>query len=525
MLSNLCFLPCISIFLFVILRLKYNLHMLQLNSYRNKRFFTFLSRNKKKIIDFDFIFSFIFLIVGFYRNDLWFNIGLFILIILSSFSKEKNPPAKKELVYTPRIKRLITTVCIIFVILSGLSVLFAFKNNVLAVKIICLISGILAIFNYSSLLLANIINAPIEKSIAKYYINDAKKIISSSKAKVIGITGSYGKTTTKYILEKFLSQKYNVLKTPGNLNTTLGVTRTIREMLNPTHDIFICEMGAKQKGDIKEICDIVHPDYGVISSIGYQHLETFKSIDNIISTKFELVDSLKDDGIAFLNGDNEFIKNHKTDKNTFYFGISDKNNCNCQDISYNSTGCSFTYVKDDIRIPIKTNLLGYNNITNIAGAISIALSLGISKEDIQFAAATLKAPEHRLSINRISENLTIIDDAYNSNPMGSACAFDVLKSFPGLRMAITPGMIELGERQYEENFILGQNAAKSCDKIILVGEKQTVPIFDGLIKENFPKENIIIVSDVKEAFEIMYNTCKHTPCSVLIENDLTDDYI
>ena len=109
--------------------------------------------------------------------------------------------------------------------------------------------------------------------------------------------------------------------------------------------------------------------------------------------------------------------------------------------------------------------------------------------------------------------------------MGSACALDVLKGFPGTRIVITPGMIELGQRQYDENFILGQNAAKSCDIAILVGEKQTIPIFDGLIKENFPKENIIVVSDVNKAFEIMYNICKEKNCSVLIENDLTDDYI
>ncbi|MBR4950225.1 MAG: UDP-N-acetylmuramoyl-tripeptide--D-alanyl-D-alanine ligase [Clostridia bacterium] len=524
MAENLCFLPCVGAFIFALLRLKYNLHMLQLNSYRNKRFFTFLLRNKKKIIDFDFILPFVFLIIGFFRNDLWLNIGVFILFVIASLSKGKEPPAKKPLVYTSRIKRLITTFCILFIALVLLSLLFALKGNLLGAKVVCLVSGIFCLFNYLLLIISNIINSPIEKGVANYYINDAKKIISSSRAKVIGITGSYGKTTTKYILEKFLSQKYNVLKTPGNLNTTLGVTRTIREMLNPTHDIFICEMGAKQKGDIKEICDLVNPDYAIISSIGYQHLETFKSIENIIKTKFELVDALKD-GKAFLNGDNEFIKNNKTDKKVFYFGISDKNNCRCEDIHYDADGCSFTYINGDIKIPIKTNLLGYNNITNIAGAISISLELGVSVEDIKFAASTLKAPEHRLSINRISNNLTIIDDAYNSNPMGSACALDVLGGFPGLRICITPGMIELGQRQYEENFILGQNAAKCCDKIILVGEKQTKPIYDGLKKENFPEDNIIIVPTVERAFEVMYLFAGETPCSVLIENDLTDDYI
>ena len=136
----------------------------------------------------------------------------------------------------------------------------------------------------------------------RWYINDAKKIIKNCPdLLVIGITGSFGKTSVKYFLDELLSVKYNVLKTPGNFNTTLGVVKTIRSSLRATHDIFLCEMGAKNIGDIKEICDIVHPKMGIITSVGEMHLESFKSIENVRKTKFELADSLPENGKIFLN--------------------------------------------------------------------------------------------------------------------------------------------------------------------------------------------------------------------------------
>ncbi len=142
-------------------------------------------------------------------------------------------------------------------------------------------------------MLADRMNAPMEKAINKKYIGEAKKIIEGMpELKVIGITGSYGKTSVKFYVEKLLSVKYNVLATPENYNTTLGVVRAIRERLLPTHEVFVCEMGARNVGDISEICELVRPSIGVVTSIGPQHLESFKTIENVVKTKFELIDSL-----------------------------------------------------------------------------------------------------------------------------------------------------------------------------------------------------------------------------------------
>ena len=152
------------------------------------------------------------------------------------------------------------------------------------------------------------------KSINNSYVNDARRIIGEMPSlKVVGITGSYGKTSTKHYLNRILSEQFNVVMTPGSFNTPMGVTRTIREMLKPYTEIFICEMGAKQRGDIKEICDIVHPQYGIITAVGEQHMESFKSIENVQRTKFELADALPADGFCVVNDDFPYVANREVD--------------------------------------------------------------------------------------------------------------------------------------------------------------------------------------------------------------------
>lgn len=163
--------------------------------------------------------------------------------------------------------------------------------------------------------------------------------------KVIGITGSYGKTSVKYYLSTVLKAKYNVLMTPESYNTPMGVVKTIREQLRPTHEIFVCEMGARHVGDIKEICDIVFPEYGIITSIGEQHLETFKSIENIIKTKFELYDAVADKDKMFLNGDNENITKTligKGDKISHTYGLNEQNETYAYDIKVTNKGTVFS---------------------------------------------------------------------------------------------------------------------------------------------------------------------------------------
>ena len=262
--------------------------------------------------------------------------------------------------------------------------------------------------------------------------------------------------------------------TPGNFNTTLGVVRTIREKINATHEIFLCEMGARHVGDIKEICDLVKPKYGIISSIGPQHLETFFNIENVINTKFELADAIPEDGKVFLNYGNEYIKNKKCSKNIVSYGV-DINGVNyvAEDITVNAKGSSFT-VKNSKgeKQEFRTKLIGRHNVENITGAIAVANELGIPMEELVHAVKTLEAVPHRLELIR-GNNATIIDDAYNSNPVGAKMALDTLNCFDGCKIIITPGMVELGAKQDECNGEFGRQMTKVCDYIVLVGKEQT----------------------------------------------------
>ena len=372
----------------------------------------------------------------------------------------------------------------------------------------------------------NLINAPIEGSIRKYYINDAKKILRSCpNLIVIGITGSFGKTSVKYFLTTLLRAKYNVLMTPESFNTPMGVVKTIREQLRPTHEIFVCEMGAKFKGDIKELCDIVNPTHGIITSIGEQHLETFKSVDNIIQTKFELANAVADTGILLLNGDNDYINSQQVNQLHYTYGLLKNNDCHSTKMYVSQNGTEFSLIcgKDETSL-MKTKLVGEHNVTNLLGAIAMAKQLGVTDAQIKSQLIKIESPPHRLQLIK-NGNTTIIDDSYNSNPSGSKAALKTLSLFNGYKILVTPGMVDLGDKQDELNFNLGVYAAEVCDFIILVGEKQAQPIYNGIISTGYDKSKVLISPGIKEAMQkasaLQYNDKK----IILIENDLPDNYL
>ena len=269
----------------LILLLLFYMHMFQLNSYFLKKYGNWMKVNIKKILlrSINIIIPTLILL---FNNNIARIISIIILAIsiLANLPKSK---AKIPLKFTNRVIRMFITQAILITIICIIS------NNYITF-------GVLNIIAFGLCIIANIINYPIEYGIRKHYINDAKKILKNMpNLIVIGVTGSYGKTSVKNFLVKTLSAKYEVLTTPKNYNTTMGVVKTIREELKPIHQIFVCEMGATKIGDIKEICDIVNPKFGVITSIGPQHLESFKTIEDIIKTKFELYDSVNKGYVSF----------------------------------------------------------------------------------------------------------------------------------------------------------------------------------------------------------------------------------
>ncbi len=359
----------------LILLLIFSMHMFQLNSYFFKKHMHWMKKNIKKVVLqvlLVLIPSGLLLI-----NNIVTDIVAIVILGNSIFYNIPKGKSKISLKLTSRVKRMFITELILIVI------------GILIFGIDKFIWQKLAILNILSPIICNIvnlINSPIEYMVRKWYINDAKKILKSMpNLTIIGVTGSYGKTSVKNFLDKTLSSKYEVLITPKNYNTTMGVVKTIRENLKPTHQIFVCEMGATKLGDIKEICDLVNPKIGVITSIGPQHLESFKSIENVIKTKFELADSVKaNNGVVFLNYNNEYIAKQNPDMKVIKYGVENKDlDYNAYNLISSSNGLTFKLLDKDNNnkeIEFKTKLIGKHNIINITAAIAVANYLGINIE-------------------------------------------------------------------------------------------------------------------------------------------------
>ncbi len=504
------------------------LHMLQQNSYQFKSHFNRAKQNHYV----SYLPYVIFLCVpGLMLSPLFeMNVlGIIIkslLIVVSVITMIINRPKKfkKPFVYTARVKRMIVTFTILTIIPLIVAV-FGFLNESFVTAYVTL-AFILCLTPLASLL-SNLINYPIEEYIRRWYINDAKKILSGMKSlDIVGITGSYGKTSMKFYLGELLNSQYNTLITPESYNTPMGVVKTIRMMMKSTHEIFVCEMGARHVGDIKELCDIVNPHDAIITSIGPQHLETFGKIENIISTKFELGDAVNGKGKILVSGDDENIrKGMGKYENVITYGFSDNNDYKAKDISVSYKGTKFTVVsKSGEECEYETSLLGEHNVLNLLGAISYCNEKGISLSSLIIPVRRIKSVKHRLELIDGGE-ICYIDDAYNSNPQGSKAALKVLSLFDDyMKILCTPGMVELGEKQDELNFEFGKEAASACDYVALVGKKQTEPILKGLKENGFSEEKIFVAETLSEAIENIKSITSDKKKMVLLENDLPDNY-
>lgn len=498
-------------------------HMFQLNSYSAGVHVKWIGQNFRHVAA--HVFSLVFAAVAFLFDFVLsaeggaalFLHGLFCLsLFMFAFSDIHRGKDKTPLVYTARVKRLMTTYLIIAAAMGALIFFLpekcAFAVLFAAYALLCPV-----------LLLANLINAPAEHAVKKYYLRDALKILKSCPdLTVVGITGSYGKTSVKCFLATILKQKYNVLIPPKNYNTPMGIVKTVRESLRGYHEIFVCEMGAKGVGEIKELCDIVSPRHGIITSIGPQHLESFKSIDNIIKTKFELSENLNG-GKLFVNIDNEYIRDNKPEGCVTY-GTSEDADYRGVDISVSRRGTSFTVIyPDGSRHSFETVLIGTHNVTNLCGAVAMAKELSVDDEAIERGICAITPVPHRLEL-RDRGDMTVIDDAYNSNPNGCRAALEVLGCFDEFKILVTPGMVELGEKEEELNREFGSEAAAVCDFVIPVGEKQAAPIVAGLRDAGYPEKKIYVAKSLDDAMSKVYSIKTDRKKCVLLENDLPDNY-
>ncbi len=518
--------------IYMLLNFKQDIQMFQQNSYRIPRYWKWLRGNYAnmwRLVDLACVFILLSTLIKPAGAALIASIVALVKIPLIFKRKYKKP-----LVFTARVKRLYAVTALIALGATIPTIICLQPAEILSSVYTGLTLNLATIFLISFLswipmLVADIILMPVENEIKNYYIRDAKKILKSmTDLKIIGITGSYGKTSTKHYLHRILSEKYDVLMTPGSFNTPMGVVRTIREYMKPYNEVFICEMGAKQVGDIKEICDIVHPQAGIITAVGPMHLESFKSIENVQSTKFELADALPADGMIFVNNDFEYCANRPvTNTNEILYAVTNPKGAQyvAEDVTYSPSGTTFTVIgPDGFSLPIRTRLLGECNVSDLLAAICMALYMEVPADKIQYAVESIEQVEHRLSMKRTPGGVTIIDDAFNSNPAGSKMAVDVLTQFKeGKRIIVTPGMIELGDRQYELNKVLGRHIGENLDVAIIVGTYNRDALCEGIKETDFNLENLIPVASFNEAQQVLSTLLKSCD-TILYENDLPDTF-
>lgn len=442
------------------------------------------------------------------------------LFITNLFSAKQKTPLK----YTKRMTRLVV-VYVIFVLIITLAL-----GYVGFMYIPYLSFGLIG---FTPLLLPLIVfvayyfTYPFEKLISASYVKKAKKKLSAlDKVKVVGITGSYAKTSVKNILYVILSEKYQVCATPSSYNTPLGLAKTILSKLDDQDEIFIAEMGAKQKNDIKELCEMVNPNIGIITGVGNQHLLTFGDVETIKQTKAELADFIRTNkGSLYINVDgeiaSELAKNYKSSNKISLFGENGK--IKISSIKVSKDGSSFTLESGNEKVKCKTTLLGKHNISNILLAANVALDLELSLKDIASGIEKLSQTAHRLEIVKSNARYTIIDNAYNSSVEGSKASLEVLSCFDGNKIVITPGLVELGLSQKDANFEFGVNLANVCDYVIIDSSINFEAISSGLKSKNFDESKIIQTASLSQAVEVLSKIVKEGD-TVLFENDLPDNY-
>lgn len=515
---------------------KVSLHMLQQNLYNeNNRYLKWVAKNSNTFLSLEILAIIISVLLIVSPIDIS-SIELVWLILLVAIylyrayqvsDSIKNSQQKKPLVVTKRVRRLIITTSILYLIPIAI-LFFNFENSICVYKMLLIIVSMVYL-NFFVVFLANIINFPYERGVYHYYKHKAQSTLKSMpNLKIIGITGSYGKTSSKNILSDILNIKYNALPTPRNLNTFNGLIMTVNNHMDKFTDIFIAEMGAYVRGEIGRLCKLVHPKYGILTTIGTAHLESFGSEENIQHGKFELIESLPSDGVGVLNGDDPKQVNYnlKNDVKILWIGIDNPDvDFRAVDIKCDNKGTTFKvlFKGDKKKYEFKTRLLGRHNVYNILAGIALGYEFGITINELQKAVSGVKAVEHRLELKKLN-GFYMIDDAYNSNPVGAKSAVDVLGMMPGIKVVVTPGMIELADKEDEYNKIFGTQIAEVADYAVLIGEKHTKPIYEGLIESGFDKDKIIVYNDVREAYNFISTLIGKKEVYALFENDLPDTY-
>ena len=487
-------------------------HVLQMERYQLQAYSNWLKRNRERLLKENLLWSLAAALVSWYmpmplsmvmtgveaRNTLagWLVLLMFCALATWVTLRDYRRPCRKPFGITQRIRRLMTVLFAMCLLTASLMELVHLPPYFLLAVMPFLVYAAAAAIN------------PYETRLNASFFRSARKKIRERKDLItIGITGSYGKTNVKFILKALLSLKYRVLMTPASFNTAMGISRVVNDQLNPEHQVFIAEMGATHVGDIKELVDLVRPKYGIVTSIGPRHLDTFGSMENIASTKFELVQGLPKSGLAVFGSGDDYIRRLyalcRHEKCRVGLEGDEGAYLRAERMSFSDKGTGFYMVcADGESVHCRTPLLGSYNVKNILLAAALAHRLGLSLEEIAGAVKGLTPIEHRMQL--IPGELTVIDDSMNDDADSAFEAMRVIAQMPGRRIVVTPGLGEQGGKEADVNFALGTVMAESADAVILVGRRAfSRSIVRGLLKSGFSRSNLHTADDMDDASEIL----------------------
>ncbi|MEA3453090.1 MAG: Mur ligase family protein [Patescibacteria group bacterium] len=470
-------------------RIFFFLYFWQLKEYRLDRFLEEAKR-KRKIIFSKFFFLaliFFFLWLIFPNNRLVFEILILILyLFFGSYSTLLF--LKNKWIFPKFTKKII--LFFVFAVMSEAFLVWQFFNDFFLFILVLEILFPIFIF-----LCLRVIEIPVFFTKEAMKRKAKMKIEKFSKLTTIGITGSYGKTSTKEILYSLLSRDENVLKTSDHTNTEMGVAKTVLGFLKEKHEFFICEMAAYKRGEVQAISNMVKPKIGILTGINQQHLSLFGSQENIIKGKYELIEAIPENGVAIFNGDNKYCLElyKKTNKPKRIYSVEEKLNgvsldIWAEDIRIEKEFTSFRVVcKDKETADFKIRLLGKHSVSNILGAICVAKEIGMSLQDISDICSEIKPQLGGIILKQGINGLNIIDSSYSANPDGVISSLDYLDTWGGKKAIILPGLIELGSSSEEVHRKIEKKIEEVCDIAITTSK--------GVFKK------INFISDTKEIIE------------------------
>lgn len=417
---------------------------------------------------------------------------------------------KKSLVYTFKIKQIIFIYSLLGVGLFGLIAFFS--QSILLSLIFCLVW---ITQPYIGLGVALLLIKPYE-IINRYLVIERtrKKVLSMKNLKVIAVTGSYGKTSTKEILYQLLKGKFKVLRTPESYNTVFGIAKVVDLELDKIYDYFICEMAAYTPGEIKTLCYMVPPTYGIITGITSQHLERFKSLTNIIKAKFELFDAVGDKNNLVINTDNDHIKEELEKRKQKIKGL-----IKTSDVNFKRGVMAFSISDGEKKYKTQTQLFGTSQIKNIALASTMANKLGVPLEQIAKKIPKI-TPFSSRAVLRKFENGYLVDNTYSSNIESFKENVETAKLLSGSKAIVTPGIVELGRDGVRIHEVLGEVSQHSFDHAVLVGKNERTKAF----AKKFGENKCSFINDNREEYFETIQKLKEKYSWIFLENDVTENY-